>query len=193
MLTDRGVNDRLTWPHVASMVDESLCHVHVSGYVALDEGTRALVPRILEAAAQLGASTSIDVCSLEPLRRVGVATFRAAATGATMLFANEEEAAQLASRVETHAALEELAAHWREVVVTRGPRGALASHEGSTVAVDALDVGDALDTTGAGDCATGTYLAHRLAGDDPTTSLTRAMSAAAEVVARLGAGGQSRW
>jgi sugar/nucleoside kinase (ribokinase family) len=139
----------------------------------------------------LGATTSIDVCSVEPLRHVGVEHFTGAARGATMIFANQEEALVLAGANDVHAALESLANTWSEVVVTRGAYGALARHGGrdysSHVRVEVV-----VDTTGAGDCATGTYLAARLAGADVATSLHGAMRAAALVVDGLGSRGQSR-
>ncbi|HMK96311.1 MAG TPA: PfkB family carbohydrate kinase, partial [Acidimicrobiales bacterium] len=43
------------------------------------------------------------------------------------------------------------------------------------------------DTTGAGDAFTGTFLARRLAGDDPATAVQAALAAAAQVVAAIGA------
>jgi sugar/nucleoside kinase (ribokinase family) len=44
-----------------------------------------------------------------------------------------------------------------------------------------------LDTTGAGDAATGTYLGARLNGDDVSAALSKAMAASARVVGDLGA------
>jgi len=46
---------------------------------------------------------------------------------------------------------------------------------------------DVVDTTGAGDAATGTYLSQRLFGHDIDTSLRVAMDAAAKVVRGAGA------
>jgi len=185
MMTDRGVNGELQFEHVVDALDTSLVHLHVSGYTALDERTRPLVSKLLLAASELGATTSVDVCSVGPLLSVGVSTFREATRHATMLFANEEEALALAGESDVVAALEELSQHWNEIVITRGPRGAMAHHDRENFSVPAQ--GDVvLDTTGAGDCATGTYLAHRLAHVDVETALNEAMSAAARVVERLG-------
>ena len=188
MLTDRGVNSLLTYEHVAPWLDATLAHVHVSGYTVLDEHTRTVATRILDAAAALGATSSVDVCSVAPLASIGAATFAAAVRAATMLFANEEEAMLLAGQSDGVAALEELSRDWREVVVTRGARGALARSGEVSVQARAQG-GHVVDTTGAGDSATGTYLARRLAGDDPAESLERAMFAAAQVVGGLGSRG----
>lgn len=188
MLTQRGANHHLAFEHVAGMFDASLRHVHVSGYTALDDDTRTLVPRFFAAARHWGATTSIDVCSVNPLGRVGPDVFRDAARGATMLFANEEEATLLAGDEDVDRALDVLSRDWREVVITRGSRGAIARVADEVVTADAR-VDEVFDTTGAGDSATGTYLAHRLVGVNPATALGLAMDAAAHVVRGLGSRG----
>lgn len=188
MLTERGVNGQLRYEDVEASMDDSLVHLHVSGYTILDPGTREMVPRLLTLAHSLGATTSIDVCSAGPLRVVGPAVFQSVASGSTMLFANEEEAVLLSGEGDVAGALGRLSQDWSEVVVTRGARGAMAVSGGEIVTVPAR-VEHVVDTTGAGDSATGTYLAHRLRGADVTTSLARAMEAAAHVVGGLGSRG----
>ena len=188
MMTERGVNSHLLFGHVATLIDDSLAHLHVSGYTALDDHTRSLVPRLISAASDVGATSSVDVCSVEPLRHVGTEAFREAVREATMLFANEEEALLLSGAVDVDGAVAALAREWAEVVVTRGPRGAAASRGGESVTASARG-GDVVDTTGAGDSATGTYLAYRLNGADLATSLGHAMEAAARVVRALGSRG----
>ena len=188
MMTQRGVNAQLTFADVAPMIDSSLAHVHVSGYTVLEERTRHLVPRIIAAASAEGATTSVDVCSVGPLRQVGAENFTTAAGAADVLFANEEEALELSSTRDVDAALEELGHQWSEVVVTLGARGVRARHDATTYTALA-NVEDVVDTTGAGDSASGTYLAYRLGGADVQTSLQRAMTAAARVVRALGSRG----
>lgn len=188
MMTERGVNGQLQMGHVATLLDDSLAHLHVSGYTALDDRTRSLVPRLISAARDVGAGTSVDVCSLEPLRQVGIEVFRAAVAEASMLFANEEEALLLSGESTVDAALAALARDWDEVVVTRGARGALARRGRDEASAPARGAA-VVDTTGAGDSATGTYLAHRLGGADLATSLAHAMDAAARVVRALGSRG----
>ena len=188
MMTARGVNAELDYAHVAAMLGPSLAHLHVSGYTLLDERTRPLAVRILAAASAIGATTSVDVCSVGPLRLGGVDPFSAAARTAQMLFANEEEALALSGTADVDSAIDRLGRHWTEVVVTRGASGALARRGGRTWRVPATGR-EVVDTTGAGDGATGTYLAHRLVGADVEVALERAMAAAARVVRTLGSGG----
>ena len=71
-------------------------------------------------------------------------------------------------------------------MITLGPRGALASRGAKRYSAPALDV-EVVDTTGAGDAATGAYLGARLYGESPDRSLQLAMEAAAAVLGRLGA------
>jgi sugar/nucleoside kinase (ribokinase family) len=185
MLTDRGVNTHLRLEHVVTVVDASLVHLHVSGYTVLDDATRDVAAHLLATASAMGATTSVDVCSLGPLLRVGVANFARAVADATMIFANEEEALALTREASVERALENLARRWGEVVITRGARGARA-RTGLVDVSAAACVDHVVDTTGAGDAATGTYLAQRLCGAEPAAALRAAMDAAANVVRGLG-------
>jgi sugar/nucleoside kinase (ribokinase family) len=188
MFTDRGVNGELGEATVSALATSYFTHLHVSGYTLLDGRSRAHGVRALEAARRRGATTSVDVCSVGPLTRVGTAVFRAAFAGATWLFANEEEALALAGVPDVADALTALGVAAEEVVVTCGSRGARVRRGAEEWRAPARAT-EVLDTTGAGDAATGAYLGARLAGDDVAAALTRAMDAAAEVVRGLGSAG----
>lgn len=192
MLTDRGVNGQLTTSFVRTVMDEGFDHVHVSGYTLLDPATRDVGIAVLRAARTKGWGTSVDVCSVDPLRKVGCDLFRAAAEHATMLFANAEEALALTGAADVDDALADLGETFTEVVVTLGPDGAYAQRGDETVHA-ASAATRVIDTTGAGDATTGTYLGQRLAGEGLAASLERAMAAAAVVVAGGGSEGQARW
>ena len=191
MLTDRGVNSSLSEGHVLAAMERGCDHLHLSGYVVLDTATRPLAVRVLEEATSRGISTSLDVCSVGPLREMGVAEFLDVARRSDVLIANEEEACALAGESDVSSALATLGSQWREVVVTRGAQGAVAWETGHVVQVPVRSV-EVVDTTGAGDAATGAYLARRLDGDDVAAALAASMDAAAEVVGGLGSRGQSR-
>ncbi len=188
MFTDRGVNAELGEATVSALAASDFAHLHVSGYTLLDERSRPHGVHALEAARRRGATTSVDVCSVGPLARVGPADFLAAATGATWHFANEEEAQALAGAPDVAAALVVLADIAEEVVVTCGARGARARRGAEDWSKPARAT-EVLDTTGAGDAATGAYLGARLSGLEPADALARAMDAAAEVVRGLGSAG----
>jgi ribokinase len=186
MLTDRGANAYLDEASVDTFLKEPFDHLHVSGYLLLDGATRGVAEHALAKAQQFGSSTSIDVCSVAPLRAVTPEVFLHAAMSASKIFANEEEALVLTSTNVAAEALERLAALFHEAMITLGPRGALAAWGDKRYSIDALDV-EVLDTTGAGDAATGAYLGARLYGESPDRSLQLAMEAAATVVGGLGA------
>ena len=184
MYTERGANSLLSTPFVeAALGDYS--HLHVSGYSLLDAATRDVAVTALARARSRGASTSVDVCSVGPLLALGPALFASLVDGADFLFANEEEATVLGAG-EIDEAIRALGALAREVLVTRGARGALARRDGVNTSAPSL-AREVLDTTGAGDAATGAYLGARLAGEDVEIALANAMAAAAVVVGGLGA------
>jgi sugar/nucleoside kinase (ribokinase family) len=188
MMTDRGVNDQLTVDHVATVLEEPLDHLHLSGYTLLDDVTRPIGTAALDMARSKGATTSVDVCSVGPLARVGVPVFLEAAMPISMLFANGEEAMMLTGERDARTAATELSPSFDEVLVTLGREGALAANAG-TLHHEASHSVDVLDTTGAGDAASGAYLANRLSGASIDDSLLAAMDAAAVVVRGLGSRG----
>jgi ribokinase len=188
MLTDRGANSILSTEHVLLALDEPFDHLHVSGYSLLDGRTRVVGVAALDKARALGRTTSVDVCSVAPLRDVTPELFMNTADNVTCLFANEEEAQVLAHTTSTDEAVVLLASRFNEVVVTRGAGGAVARKDGVTFR--ATSSSDAVvDTTGAGDAATGAYLAVRLGDGSIDEGLAAAMEAASVVVRGLGSRG----
>ena len=186
MYTSRGANALLSEAHVVEALTEGADHVHVSGYTVLDERTRDVARSAIGAARDHGTPVSVDACSVGPLRALGAAHFLDVVAGATTIVANEEEALELGGG-SLERALARLTELFAEVVVTLGSRGALArSDEGEVRVAASSDV--VLDTTGAGDAATGAYLAARLCGSTRRAALESAMAAAAAVVSELGAG-----
>ncbi len=191
MLTDRGANPMLSMEYVLAQLERPFDHLHVSGYTFLDPTTRHVGSAALSRAAALRRPTSVDVCSVGPLAAVTPQVFGEAIKGTSTLFANEEEALLLSGAGDVLSAMDLLSKDYVEVVVTRGNRGARAQMGGNAFEVPTLsDL--VFDTTGAGDAATGTYLALRLKGSSMIDSLYGAMRAASEVVRGLGSRGQSR-
>ncbi|HWD96352.1 MAG TPA: PfkB family carbohydrate kinase [Acidimicrobiales bacterium] len=187
MLTDRGANSMLSEAFVLDQLAAPFDHVHVSGYLVLDAATRGVASAALRDARERGRSTSVDVCSVAPLRAMSRAAFIEAAAFAEQFFSNEDEALSLMASEDVEVAVDHLAEMFREVVVTRGALGALGDVEGRRYHAEALAT-MVIDTTGAGDAAAGTYLGARLHGDDPQLALERAMAASARVVSGFGAG-----
>jgi sugar/nucleoside kinase (ribokinase family) len=190
MMTDRGANSMLGIAHVSEQLQQPFDHLHVSGYTLLDPRTLDVGRVALATAHELGRSTSVDVSSVAPLMAMSPPRFLEAARGASMLFANEEEALALTDCENVVDALHRLSLDFGEVVVTLGEHGARARVDGVDYRVASSSEG-VIDTTGAGDATTGAYLAVRLSDGSVDEALGAAMVAASHVVRGLGSRGQS--
>ena len=82
------------------------------------------------------------------------------------LFVNRREAAVLTGADTPEAAAERLADVAETAVVTLGPNGAVASVEGRSLAVEGVNSGPVIDTTGAGDLFAAAFAWADLAGAD---------------------------
>jgi len=186
MLTDRGANLGLDPAFLAELPWSDFSHCHLSGYTLLDATTRAAGLAALDLARRHGCSTSVDPSSAGPLREVGAAAFLEWTAGCTYLFANEDEAAVLASDADPERQLDRLAASYGEVVLTYGPRGSAVAVGPSRFGAAAPSIA-VVDSTGAGDAHTGAYLAARLLGAPVPQALDAAARAAAAVLQHPGA------
>ena len=103
-----------------------------------------------------------------------------------ILFANEDEAISL---VETDypTSVQMLRDLVNQVVITRGPLGAVICDAGQQVLVDAMPQGQVIDTTGAGDLFAAGYLFGRTHGYDAEMSGKIASLLAGEVISHIGA------
>lgn len=182
MLTDRGANASLSERSPVWPLDDGGA-LHVSGYSVLAENSRESVSTLLR---RWAGPTSVDVCSVAPLRELGPARFLEAVAGATRIMANQEEALALTNTAEVGTAAYRLLDSFEEVLITRGREGALVATRDQVVPVAGLEQ-PVVDTTGAGDAATGAYLAARLSGAPIDRALDAAMIAGASAVGRVGA------
>lgn len=184
MLPDAGANDRLSERPLPAVA-----HVHVSGYALMREGSRPAAVAVLREAAAAGIPSSVDAASAAPLRAVGAAVFRAAATGAATLFATLDEAQVLTGSRDPDHALERLLDDHHEVVLKPGAAGARSAARDGTGAREpaAAPLAPAVDQTGAGDAFAAAWIATRLRGGDATARLRAACALAAVAVTRPGA------
>lgn len=186
MLTDRGANAHLA----AEAVDETLlrqgAHLHLSGYLLLDEATRATGVDALGRADAAAMTRSIEPSSAGPLADLGAEQFFSLAAGIDLLFTNLDEARVLTGTDHPAEAMASLREHFPAVVLTLGEGGALFSSPAGSAQATAPECA-VVDTTGAGDAFTGTFLAGWLAGRRPADCLQSALIAAAAVIASPGA------
>jgi sugar/nucleoside kinase (ribokinase family) len=187
MLTDRGANLGLEEQDLGPSLLAAGRHLHLSGYELLDEATRPAARAALEAAAAAGMTRSVDPCSAGPLAAVGKAEFLAWTEGVDWCCANLDEGRALTGASRPAEIVAGLRRHYQEVVLTLGADGALLSRPGTELLHCPADRVAVVDTTGAGDAFTGTFLAVRLQGAEPEQALRAALAAAARVVASPGA------
>ncbi len=150
--------------------------VHVTGItLAVSTTSRDAALAILGDARSRGIGVSLAV-NHRPALGGDVGLLREAARQAAIVFTSDEEVTSVfgtGSPDELRKALPDV----DEIVVTRGGAGAVVLTSDGSTAVAGVEV-DVVDPTGAGDALAGAYLARRVLGDDPVTSLELATAAA---------------
>lgn len=167
--------------------------IHVSGITlaVIEEAGRRNLFAALEAARAEGAIVSFDPNvrrrlwdDVDVLRAAMVAAFRLADV-ALPSFDDETALWGDATPAATVARIAALGVG--EIVVKNGAAAAMLWSDGAAIEVAAVAVGDARDTTGAGDAFGGAYLAARLSGLSALEACRFAHGVAAEVVRHPGA------
>lgn len=146
---------------------DAVAHIHTAPY-----GPAGSV--LVERARAAGIPWSID---LEPATfSDGLQTIRPQIDGAQIVLVNDRAAEQIGP----DAVEQLLALGARAVLRSRGPSGAILTGPDGILLAEAEPREDApiRDTTGAGDCLAGWYLARSLAGETPSDALTAAVEAA---------------
>ena len=182
MFPDRGANKAFSVTDVAlaslGLPAEPVPHLHLSGYVLFDAGSRAAGLEALRQARALGWTTSVDPQSPALILREGVDTFLVWVDGVDLLLPNESEVATLGG-------LEAILRHTRQVVATYGAGGARwvgGDVDGSAEAPHVANV----DATGCGDAFNAGLLAAWLAGDHRAAALGSGVAAGSAAAAPRG-------
>jgi len=185
MLSDRGASAAFRVEDVrldvaaGSAAGDAIPHLHLSGYVLCDAGSRAGGLAALAGARALGWTTSVDPQTAELVAEVGAPTFLDWVRGVDLLLPNEIEAEALGGP-------EAILAAVGQVVVTYGADGArwFAVDRDERAAAPAVEC---IDSTGAGDAFNAGLLASWLADADPQQALRAAVEAGSAAAAGLGA------
>lgn len=188
MASDRGANLDLRADDLSEDLIAAHRHLHISGYMLFEAGTRRAAVTAIGRARALGRTVSIDPASTAPLRAYGVQAFLRDIEGIDLLLPNSEEARALSGHADIEQAARALAKDFPVVAVTCGAAGALWADQNGVLARPAIaDRRSVLDTTGAGDAFTAGLLAAWLAGAAPIDCLDAGQQVAADAVARWGA------
>jgi ribokinase len=186
MLADRGANLLLTPTDVDAAYGAfgSPVHLHLSGYVLLDEVSRPAAEHALRVARERGMTISVDAASAGPLRNAP--GFIEWVRGVDVLFANVDEARVLSGLGSSDALAVELSRFVGVAVVKLGSEGALAASHGSVYVTPAVSAA-MVDATGAGDAFAAGFLGAWLESESISSALTAGASLGARAVGVVGA------
>ncbi len=179
MLADRGANAAFSPRDVQLPVVSGRAHLHLSGYVLLDSGSRPAGLASLAAAKAAGWTTSVDPQAANHIPSVGAATFLSWVEGVDLLLPNDSELGALGG-------VEAVLDVARAVVVTHGRHGASWYSSSARVSAPAPHVHET-DSTGAGDAFNAGLLASWLTGADPLAALRQGVLAGTAAAAHVGA------
>ncbi len=179
MLADRGANAAFCVDDVSLPPVRGRGHLHLSGYVLLDEGSRPAALAALRLAKQAGWTTSVDPQASTHVVSVGADNFLAWVEGTDLLLPNDSELAALGG-------LDNALASVGTVVVTHGRHGASWYSESQRINVPAPESCET-DSTGAGDAFNAGLLASWLAGAPALDAVRAGVVAGTDAAARIGA------
>jgi sugar/nucleoside kinase (ribokinase family) len=160
-------------------------HLHLSGYVLLNEGCREAGRAALAAARERGLTVSVDASSAAPLRRTP--SFLDWIRGIDLLLANADEATVLAGPGTPAEQAVRLTAAARHVVVKLGAKGAVWAGPDGVVTLPPPAPVVVAEPTGAGDAFAAGLLRSWCAGASPAEALSAGATLGAAAVTRVGA------
>jgi sugar/nucleoside kinase (ribokinase family) len=183
MLPDRGAGKNLATADLDPALLAEAEHLHLSGYMLLDEETREAGLAMLSAAHEAGLTTSVDPQAAALI--TDPALFVEQLRGVDVLLPNLDELATLTGSRDPASAtalLDTVGA----VAVTTGLAGASWVDRDGIVSVPSAP-GDCVDSTGAGDAFDAGLLSALLAGKSPEDCLLAGVRLGAMAVGQVGA------
>ncbi len=157
MNTFLGVSARFDAEHVSEPVIAESEWVYLEGYLVTADNSLNAVLEARRLAREQGVKTALTLSDPNVLRAFRGGMMQIVGDGVDLLFANEEEACELAATEDLGQALERIKRHARTFAVTRGAQGAVV-YDGETMTeIEGFPV-EAIDTLGAGDMFAGSFL-----------------------------------
>jgi len=183
MLPDRGAGKRLAPGDLDPDLLAEARHLHLSGYVLLDDSSRDAGLAMLAAAREAGLTTSVDPQSAGLI--TDPAGFVAALAGVDLLLPNLDELAVLTGSRDPAGAAG-LLDTFGAVAVTMGPAGASWVDRSGMTSVPAVP-SSCVDSTGAGDAFDAGLLTAWLGGAPVAERLEAGVRLGALAVGQVGA------
>ena len=187
MLSDPGANGALSPDDLPKDLFAPGCHLHISGYTLLNEGSRAAAEAAMERALHADMSVSVDGASAAPLERMGAEPYLELTSGVTVLIVNAAQAAVLTGRDDPGQAIRVLTAWYPQVVVKLGADGAVFANGRDPVRVPAQPLERFVDGTGGGDAFCAGFLPPWLDKKPPAEALASGCRLAARALGLVGA------
>ncbi len=103
-----------------------------------------------------------------------------------ILFANEEEITSLYKTSDLNLAIKKLKTNCNIAIITRGANGSILILNGDKININPFIIGEAIDTTGAGDLYAGGFLKGLSSGMDPIISAKIGSICAGQIVTQMG-------
>ncbi|RJQ82308.1 sugar kinase [Pseudonocardiaceae bacterium YIM PH 21723] len=188
MLPDRGAAARVHPDDLDTRLLAEARHLHLSGYLLLDESSRAAGVAALTAARDAGLTTSVDPQAAALLLGGGRERFLEAVRGVDLLLPNADELSALTGSPAplTDGSARGLLDVVGAVVATDGPGMAVWLSAEGELTMPAPEV-RCVDSTGAGDAFNAGLLCAWLSGASRSTALRAGVRAGADAVQYVGA------
>ena len=132
-------------------------YVYIEGYLASADNTRDAAVKARTTAEQQGIKTALTLSDPNMVKFFRDAMETMIGDGVDLLFANEEEALELAGTTDFYQAVQKLKTVAKKFALTRGKDGAVV-YDGNAIIDIAPNSVEAIDTLGAGDMFAGAFL-----------------------------------
>lgn len=185
MATNLGITSTFGPEHVSNEVISDSSWIYLEGYLFATESGRNAIRQAISQAKVAGTKVALTLSDgfiVDSFKDSVTETLRST----DLLFANKNEATRFVGVQDEVEALRELKKIVKNVVITCGEKGVIASCEGEDAEVKAFSV-TAVDDTGAGDMFAAGFLNGHLRGLPLETSLRIACFLAGKVVSQYGA------
>ena len=159
--------------------------VYIEGYLASADNTRDAAIKARKIAEQHGILTALTLSDPNMVKFFRDAMEAMIGDGVDLLFANEDEAMELAATGDFYEAMQKLKTVAKRFVVTRGKDGAVV-YDGHAIIDIAPNPVEAVDTLGAGDMFAGAFLYGLSAGMNIEQSGDLASLASSKIVTQYG-------
>ncbi len=185
LCTFLGISGELSTKELVEDALRDSEYFYMEGYLVTSETARQACIAAKRLAEAAGVKTAISLSDPNMVRFFKAGLLEMIGSGVNLLFANEDEARDMAGAADLGGTVAYLKTLSQEFVITRGSKGALVWDGRKLIDIDPVKV-QAVDTVGAGDMFAGAFLHGRVQGWEHRRAGALAAAAAAKLVTSLG-------